>query len=66
MSFAQLDAICGKAPAPYQRGGCVRSDALGPFIVLPHPSIVPNRAFYAQIVDHELGHVNGWNRTHDN
>jgi hypothetical protein len=66
MTFGQIDAICGKAPLPYQRAGCVRSDALGKFIVLPHPSIVTNRPIYGQMVAHELGHVNGWSATHDN
>lgn len=35
-------------------------------VVMPNPCKYDDVDFYAHLLCHELGHVNGWNRTHDN
>jgi hypothetical protein len=57
---ATIDAICGKAPCKMTTLGCTDRRQM----TLPNPCSYPASDQYAQLVCHELGHVNGWPRTH--
>lgn len=67
--FLNRDALqikCGNdAPKGYAYAGCSGDIAGVPTIVLPNPCAYRHEKF-AQIACHELGHRNGWNKTHDN
>jgi hypothetical protein len=60
---AGVDAVCGKAPCNMVTLACtsVRRPQL---MTLPNPCRYPTSDGYAQLVCHELGHLNGWPATH--
>lgn len=53
---------CGTPPEGYTFEGCQRGDT----IYVPNPCDHMKEGKFAVILCHELGHRNGWNRTHDN
>lgn len=59
---------CGVAPEGYHFMACeFKDDKSGmPIILIPNPCKYDAIDPYAHLLCHELGHVNGWNYTHDN
>lgn len=59
-----INAICGKAPEGRRTMACTHfEDGKAPIITMPNPCNV-TYDYYAHLICHELGHVNGWPRTH--
>ena len=59
---AGINSICGKAPCNMVTLGCLET---GPArMILPNPCSYPASDDYAELVCHELGHLNGWPATH--
>jgi hypothetical protein len=60
---------CGVAPEGYVTLACAFKKKGAPIVLMPNPCRYPEAAdelSYAHLLCHELGHVNGWNSTHDN
>lgn len=59
---------CGKAPEGSVILACTHTDKKAGVstVTMPNPCLFADTEFYAKLLCHELGHVNGWNRTHDN
>lgn len=56
---SKLEELCGKAPTGKMWLGCQE----GKTVVLPNPCPYADREWYAFIVCHEVGHLNGWKAT---
>jgi hypothetical protein len=54
-----IEPVCGKAPLPYVRFGCVS----GRTMTVVHPCLFPKER-YAQYLCHESGHRSGWPAEH--
>lgn len=63
VSFGTLDR-CGDPPEGMQFDGCIRER--GAVVHMPNPCLHKNEGKFARIMCHELGHLNGWNETHNN
>ncbi len=65
---ANTEKTCGVAPEGWHYMACeYRDKKTGtPIILIPNPCKYDETDEYAHLLCHELGHVNGWNRTHDN
>jgi hypothetical protein len=64
---AKIDQFCGKAPKGMVTLGCAykpKKKGEPHLVILPDPCILGETESYAKLVCHELGHVNGWPRTH--
>jgi hypothetical protein len=61
---AEIERICqplfGTPPAGMKTDACQTGDR----VVLPNPCLYPPTETYAHMLCHELGHANGWPRTH--
>lgn len=57
-----IDFRCGDVPVPpdKHRIGCTH----GLTVTMPNPCLYAPNDYYAQVLCHELGHVNGWPPTH--
>lgn len=56
-----IGKMCGVAKEAGQLILACQGEIKGmPVIVLPNPCLWPEPEFYAAVVCHELGHVNGW------
>jgi len=54
-----IDKLCGKPPCNMFFAACTRGDQMA----LPDP-FTTDPAVFAHVLQHELGHVNGWPATH--
>lgn len=59
-----IDGQCHPAFGPPPAGMKTDACAIGGRIVAPNPCSYPASDAYAHLLCHELGHVNGWPRTH--
>lgn len=63
---AGIDSMCGVAEPPHQIIACKRSLENGvPVIIMPNACYVGQVEYYARIMCHEMGHVNGWGVDHE-
>jgi hypothetical protein len=60
----QMDAICGKAPPGLKTMACTHMEDGKPAIVTMANPCGVTYDYYAHLLCHEMGHVNGWPRTH--
>lgn len=64
LSQEGIEEACGK-PATGKILACVRRDVFGkPHMFLPNPNRVTDEEF-RRLASHELGHVRGWSRMHE-
>jgi hypothetical protein len=63
---AGIDEACGVAPEGFRIIACTKhtSDGVG-VIFMPNPAPYGETEFFARIMSHELGHVNGWSGNHE-
>lgn len=63
---AGIEAICGKSEPPNIMLACRRAFPNGtPLVVMPNPCLLGESEFFAKIMCHEMGHVNGWTGNHE-
>lgn len=60
MPAAQMTSYCEKEGVPAGVYASISACTKGSYIALPNPCQWPLREAYAELVCHELGHVNGW------
>ena len=53
-----------KVPPGYTLMACSFEDQGTPVIIMPNPCLFADGDYYARILCHESGHVNGWPATH--
>ncbi len=53
-----VDKMCGT-----KRVACTTMDRK--LVIMPSPCIYADKEYYAKILCHELGHVNGWGGNHE-
>lgn len=63
---AGIDELCDTADPGFQIVACKRTFENGvPLVVVPNPCPIGNVELYAKIMCHEMAHVNGWSREHE-
>ena len=63
---AGIDKMCGVAPPGHYIIACKRTLENGaPIVIMPNPCPLGEVEFYAKIMCHENGHVNGWSGEHE-
>lgn len=63
VSDSGIDKICGKAPSGMKTLACTDMAKKIAVMTLPNPCAI-QFDYYAHLVCHELGHVNGWPAMH--
>jgi hypothetical protein len=59
-----VEQLCGKSPPGLRTMACTKTPPdKPPLMVMPNPCLV-EYDYYAHLLCHELGHVNGWPATH--
>lgn len=58
----EVDRLCGGGDPMWTTLAC--SDSANNTVAMPNPCTYPATDFYAQILCHEIGHLNGWPPNH--
>jgi hypothetical protein len=62
---AGIDSACGIAPPGYRIIACTRTMNATPVVFMPNACPFGDSEFYARIMCHEAGHVQGWTGMHE-
>lgn len=61
-----VEQLCGTAEPPNIMIACKRSFAGdGVIVIMPNPCLIGEAEFFAKIMCHEMGHVQGWGGNHE-
>lgn len=60
-----IDAECGVAPPPYTVIACTKAIGDTPVVFMPNACPAGATEYFARIMCHEMGHVQGWSGEHE-